>query len=174
MTMSEYMRELRAKVGSRLLEVPSVSIVVRDKQDRILLGRHSNRGKWVTPGGAVEPLEVPADAAVREMWEETGLVVELTGIVGVYGGPEFVVRYRNGDETSYLMVVFEARRTGGELRADGVEVLELGYFGKDEAMRLDMPVWMPEILRDVFDGAHAAFRRPTWSPPRTIRRSGAS
>ena len=164
MPMSEYMRELRSKVGSRLLEVPSVSIVVRDDRGRILLARHSNRGTWVTPGGAVEPLEIPADAAVREVWEETGLVVELTGIIGVYGGPEFVVEYRNGDETSYLMVVFEARRMGGELKADGDEVLEVGYFGREETGALDLAPWMPQILKDAFGGARGSFRPPTWRP----------
>ena len=44
----------------------------------------------------VLPLETPADAAVREAWEETGLHVALSGIVGVYGGPEFLVEYRPG------------------------------------------------------------------------------
>jgi 8-oxo-dGTP pyrophosphatase MutT (NUDIX family) len=169
--MSEYMRELRAKVGTRLLEVPSVSIVSRDHGGRVLLARHSNGGRWVLPGGAIEPSETPADAAMREMWEETGIEVELMRIVGVYGGPEFVVRYENGDETSYLMVVFEARPARGEPHADGVEVLEVRYFGREEAERLDTAAWVPEVLHGVFSGTHGGFRRPTWKPSSAASRS---
>ena len=98
------------------------------------------------------------------MWEETGLLVEPTRIVGVYGGSEFVVRYENGDETSYLMIVFEARCVRGQAQPDGVEVLEVGYFGGHEVDQLEMPAWMPEVLQGVFDGAHPGFRRPTWNP----------
>jgi 8-oxo-dGTP pyrophosphatase MutT (NUDIX family) len=164
MPMSDYMKALRAKIGTQLLESPAVSVVARDEAGRILLARHSERGKWVTPGGAVEPLETPADAAVREMWEETGVTVELTRIIGVYGGPEFLVRYGNGDEASYLMIVFEARPIGGTPRPDGVEVLEVRYFREDEVKALDLSPWMPEVLPDVFAGSHGAFRRPTWRP----------
>lgn len=166
MSMSTYMRELRARVGSRLLEVPSVSVACRDEAGRVLLARHSNGGVWVTPGGAIEPLETPADAAVREMWEETGLAVDLVRIVGVYGGPEFVVRYENGDRTSYLMIVFEARATAGSPRPDGHEVLETGFFAEREIDGLATPVWMGEILPDVFRPPRPArFRSPVWTPP---------
>ena len=165
MPMSEYMQEIRSLVGNRLLEVPSVAILVRDGAGRVLLVQHENDGSWVTPGGAVEPLEVPGDAAVREAWEETGLHVELTGIVGVYGGPGFVVEYRNGDRTSYLMVAFEARSIGGTLRPDDVETLAVGYFSRDEIAALPHPEWLDEILADVFaERPCAAFRPAAWSP----------
>lgn len=166
MPMSPYMKDLRALVGSRLLLVPSAAAAIRDERGRVLLARHRTGGRWSFPGGAVEPLETPADAAVREIWEEIALTVALTRIVGVYAGPEFVVRYENGDETAYLGILFEARRTGGSVRPDGVEVLEVGWFDRDAAERLDVPAWMPEALRDVFDGTRAGFRPPTWSPPR--------
>ena len=162
--MSDYMKELRSKVGHRLLEIPSVSIVVRDEQNRMLLVQHENDGVWVTPGGAVEPTEVPADAAAREMWEETGLEVELTRILGVYGGPEFVVNYQNGDRTSYLMVVFEGTRRVGELRPDGVETLDARFFAREEIDRLRRPAWLDEVVEDAYAGHRgAAFRGATWS-----------
>jgi 8-oxo-dGTP pyrophosphatase MutT (NUDIX family) len=72
--VAEYVRRLRDIVGGEeLLQVPSVSIALRDADGRVLLARHSEGGVWLLPGGAIEPTEVPADAAVREMFEETGL-----------------------------------------------------------------------------------------------------
>lgn len=165
MPMSEYMRRLRTKVGHELLEVPAVAIVVRDDRDRVLLVRHAEGDVWVTPGGAVEPEEVPAEAAVRETREETGLDVEPVRIIGAYGGPEFVVRYANGDVVSYLMVVFEGRVLGGELRPDGVETLETRFVGVDELEGLAVPGWLPEVLADVFRGASGAFRPPARGRP---------
>jgi 8-oxo-dGTP pyrophosphatase MutT (NUDIX family) len=44
---------------------------------------------------------------VRETWEETGLLVKPVGTVGLFCRPAFVVRYSNGDETQYVMTVFE-------------------------------------------------------------------
>ena len=166
MPMSEYMRGIRSRVGGRLLEVPSVSIVARDGGGRVLLVRHENDGAWVIPGGAVEPNEVPADAALREMWEETGLEVELTRILGVYGGPEFIVTYRGGDRTSYLIVVFEGRPIAGKLRPDGVETLEVRYFTREEIRAVSTPGWLNEVLEDVFaNRPPTAFRPARWSPP---------
>ena len=159
--MSDYMRELRAQVGNMLLEVPAAGVVLRDAQDRILLVHHAE-GVWTIPGGAIEPEEAPADAAVREVLEETGAHVELTRLLGVYGGPEFVVRYRNGDRSSYLMVIFMAELRGGELRPDGVETLELGTFTRREIDGLERPEWLDTILNDAFEpAAEARFRAPT-------------
>jgi 8-oxo-dGTP pyrophosphatase MutT (NUDIX family) len=167
--MSDYMRSLRASVGPRLLQVPSVSIVVRDDKDRVLLVRHENDGRWVLPGGAVEPAEIPAEAAVREMWEETGLFVEPTRVLGVYGGAEFIVDYRNGDRTSYMMAVFQARRVSGTARPDHVETLDLRYFSFDEARTVNSPDWLDEVLEDVFAGNDmTAYRRPSWTPPSAV------
>jgi len=168
MAMSAYLRRLRERVGHDLLEIPSVTVAVRDEKNRLLLARHSAGDVWVMPGGAVEPEETPADAAVREAWEETGLLVDLARIVGVYGGPECTVRYRNGDACSYFMVVFEGRAVRGSARPDGQEVLEIGYFREAEIASLQMARWMPEVLSDVFrlrQRREADFRRPTWCPP---------
>jgi 8-oxo-dGTP pyrophosphatase MutT (NUDIX family) len=163
--MSPYMRELRACIGSRMLELPSVAVAIRDDAGRVLLLRHSEIDAWVLPGGTVEPLEVPADAALREIWEETGLLVELRGVLGVYGGPEFVVRYRNGDEASFMMAVFEARAVGGALRLDGEEALELRWASRDEATRLRLSPWLASLLPDLFTRRGVtAFRAPAWRP----------
>lgn len=164
--MSPYMRDLRARVGPTLLEVPSVSILTFDDANRVLLVKNADVARWTTPGGAVEPEEVPADAAVREMWEEAGLHVELTRVLGVYGGPEFVVNYSNGDATSYLIVVFEGRILGGEPRPDGVETLEVGWFSEAELGGIPLCLGASIVLAEAFRSRNQPhFAAATWRPP---------
>ena len=165
--MTEYVRRLRELVGGEeLLQIPSVSIALRDDAGRVLLARHTEGDVWLLPGGAVEPGETPADAAVREMWEETGLVVRLTRLVGVFGGPEFIVHYRNGHRTSYVTSTFEAAFDGGPARPDSSEIVEVRFVSEAEAEPLRKAAWVQEVLPAVFrPSAGHAFRTPTWTPP---------
>ena len=163
--MSTYVRDLRAKIGTDLLEVPTVSIIVIDDSRRVLLVRHVEGNLWTTPGGMIEPLEVPADAAVRETWEETGLHVELSRILGVFGGPLYRARYSNGDEIAFVSTVFLARPIGGTLKPDGEETLETRYFAHAETAALPMKRHVPPVLAVAFSGvAHSHFEPATWTP----------
>ncbi len=164
--MSDYVRRMRARVGTDLVLMPSVSVLAFDARGHVLMVRHAETARWVIPGGTVEPLESPADAAVREIWEETGIRVELVRVLGVYGGPEFRVRYGNGDEVAFVMTLFEGRTLGGEPRADGEEILEARYVAPAELPRLDMPEWARLALADALaDRGRTYFRPPAWVPP---------
>jgi 8-oxo-dGTP pyrophosphatase MutT (NUDIX family) len=136
--ISEYVRQLRGAIGNRLLLMPSVSVLVLDDRERLLLVRHADSGLWGLVGGAIEVDERPDEAAVRETQEETGLDVELTHLVTALAGPGFRVTYQNGDETAYVTIVYEARVTGGVLRADGEEVLELGWFARSRLATIEL------------------------------------
>jgi ADP-ribose pyrophosphatase YjhB (NUDIX family) len=125
-------------IGTELLLLPSVSVLVQDNEGRLLLVRHADSGLWGLIGGAVEVDEGPEDAAVRETEEETGLIVELTRLVTVLGGPRFRVTYANGDETAYVTIVYEARVVGGAERIDGDETTELGWFRPDGVRAIDL------------------------------------
>jgi 8-oxo-dGTP pyrophosphatase MutT (NUDIX family) len=165
--ISDYLQSLRAKVGHALLLVPSVTAIIYGPQGRILLARHSEGGVWVAPGGSIEPNESPSDAVVRETWEEARLLVEPVRVVGVYGGPEFQVTYGNDDQVTYLMTVFECRLLAGEMRPDGVETLELGYFSETDLAGLNLPAWARMVLPDAFsERRDAQFQAVTWQPPR--------
>lgn len=158
--MVEYVKRIRELVGSdELLQVPSVSVAVRDGSGRVMLARHANRGEWVVPGGAIEPGEVPEDAARREMLEETGLHVTLTRFVGVFGGPDFIVHYANGDRTSYVMSLYEARIDGDAIpKLDADELLEVRFVTSAEAKTLDVARWVPHMLRVLFEKENACDR----------------
>jgi ADP-ribose pyrophosphatase YjhB (NUDIX family) len=62
-----------------------------------------------------------AAAAVREVAEETGLTVEVTGLVGIYTDPGHVMAYDDGEVRQEFSVCFHARPLAGEPREDGTE-----------------------------------------------------
>jgi 8-oxo-dGTP pyrophosphatase MutT (NUDIX family) len=165
MAISDYMRQLRTLVGTRLVQVPSASAFVRDDDGRLLLVRHANGGVWACPGGAIDPEEAPQDAAVREVWEETGLLVEPFGLCGVFSGPEFRIRYDNGDEVSYVIAVFACRRVGGELRADGEETTDARFVAADELSRLHLSPWSRVVLPHLLSGDGRWVPPARWRPP---------
>ena len=166
MPISDYLRNLRRKVGSDLILIPSVMMLIYNDHGRVLLVKHIEGEMWVTPGGTLEPGESPADAAVREMWEETGLLTQPTRLVGVYGGPEFHLTYANGDQLSVVSIVFEGKVVGGEMRPDGVETLELAYFSQADLHRLTLTPWMKIVLTDAFRREpQTQFIASGWTPP---------
>lgn len=105
---------------------PCTGVVIHDPDGNILLSRRARQpyaGEWETPGGFVELGEHPEDAAVREVHEELGLDLTLTGLVGVY-----VVESARG---GFLMVMTYAGTVTGEVVLDPAEVTEWGWFAPD-------------------------------------------
>jgi 8-oxo-dGTP pyrophosphatase MutT (NUDIX family) len=165
MPLTGYLRELRKKVGHDLLALPSAAVAIHDDQGRVLMGLHSDRNIWVLPGGLIEPGETPADGAVRETWEETGLLIDVTDILGVYGGNELIVDYVNGDRASYVGIIFRGKIIGGALKADGVEILDVRYVAREDLATLPHARWLDIALDAVFSrGGPIDFQRPTWRP----------
>jgi 8-oxo-dGTP pyrophosphatase MutT (NUDIX family) len=164
--ISPWIRDVRARAGTALLVVPSVTALVFDDAGRVLLVRDANGGVWVAPGGAVDPDEAPQDALVREVWEETGLTVEPVRLCGAFSGPETRVRYANGDEVMYVMSLYECRRTGGAERPDGEETLEVGWFAAAELASLPLSRWATALLPDlVATRGRLPIPPVRWRPP---------
>jgi 8-oxo-dGTP pyrophosphatase MutT (NUDIX family) len=145
--ISSYLRQLREAVGHELLLVPSVAVLAWDDHGRLLLVREAQTGLWQTIGGAVEPDESPRQAALREAAEEAGVGVHIERIRDVVGGPQFRLRYPNGDLVGYVPTVFDARVVDGLPRPDGDETIDVRWFSAQElgAARLT------EFTRTLFD-----------------------
>jgi 8-oxo-dGTP pyrophosphatase MutT (NUDIX family) len=149
--VSGHVAWLRERVGSGMLVLPSVTAVIRDDAGRILLQLHAETDEWGLPGGAVEPEEEPTDALVREVREETGLEVAVGALLGVYGGPDATVRYRNGDVTSYVRTAYAAHPLGGTLQPDGHESLDARWTTPADRSALAIPPIVRRVLSDAGD-----------------------
>ena len=94
--------------------VPSANVVVANSSGEILMIRRSDNDNWAVPGGAMDLGESMPDAAIRETLEETGVQVEITGIVGIYTDPRHVILYTsNGEVRQEFSIVFTARPLSG-------------------------------------------------------------
>jgi 8-oxo-dGTP pyrophosphatase MutT (NUDIX family) len=149
MPMSPYVARIRERIGHDLLLLPcAAAAVVRD--DRLLLARHVDGGLWSAVGGSVDPDESPADAALRELTEETGLVGETLGIIGCYGGPANRLTYDNGDVISFVSTVYACRLVGGTEHLEPGEIAEIGWFDAAAARALPRQAWTEPVLTDAF------------------------
>lgn len=131
MAVSDYISSIREKIGSELLLVPVVAAIVRNANGHVLLQRRSDNNQWGIPGGIIDPEEAPAQAVVREIMEETGLLVRPSKLVGVYGGIDARTIYPNGHQVEPTIIIFECETIGGELRCADGESLELRYFPEE-------------------------------------------
>lgn len=129
MPISEYLRKLRAKIGNDCIMMPAVSAIVVNARGEVLLHQSRDDGRWYVIGGAPEPGEPPARAAVRETLEETGVLVRVERLVGVFNDP--LIRYPNGDQVLYTAVTFLCRPIRGEPKVADDESLQVRYFAPD-------------------------------------------
>jgi 8-oxo-dGTP pyrophosphatase MutT (NUDIX family) len=130
MPISPYLKSLRSEVGSRHLLLPGVTAVVFDDQHRVLLGQRSDNGNWELIAGAMDPGEQPAEAAVREVYEETAVRAIAERVVSVLTQPPHT--YPNGDQCEYVDITFRCRAVGGEARVNDDESLQVGWYPLDD------------------------------------------
>jgi len=118
--------------------VPSANVVVVNEAGHILLIRRTDNDNWALPGGAMDLGESLVDAACRETEEETGVHVQVTGLVGVYTDPKHVLHYTSNDEVRQeFSLVFTARPVGGEPRPSS-ESREVHWIAPDQIDGLTM------------------------------------
>lgn len=117
--------------------------------EKLLLTRRSDNGRWCLPGGAMDPGERAAEACAREVWEETGLQVEVTRLIGVYSSPDVIVEYADGNRFQVLALHFEAQVTGGELGLSS-ETTQVGFFTLQEMEGMDVMENHRERIHDTF------------------------
>ena len=97
--------------------VVAVTAAVRNAQGELLLIERTDNGLWALPGGAQDIGESVVQAARREVYEETGVDVEITGLSGIYSNPRHIIAYDDGEVRQEFSLCFHAKPVGGELRS---------------------------------------------------------
>jgi 8-oxo-dGTP pyrophosphatase MutT (NUDIX family) len=129
MTLADsYIMRLRKKVGSQLLLNPGGRAIVQNNAQKILLHKRSDFGFWDLPGGGAEEGESAEQCVIREVYEETGLVVESFETIGFASNPELErVIYPNGDIIQGFALILHITQWSGSLRTS-TESTSLEFF----------------------------------------------
>ncbi|MFD6295746.1 NUDIX domain-containing protein [Streptomyces sp. NPDC060235] len=157
MATPDFILAIRASAGHQLLWLPGVSTVVFDDEGRVLLGQRSDNGRWALISGMPEPGEQPAACAVREVYEETAVHIEVERVVLVQAGEQ--ITFDNGDVCQFMDTTFRCRAVGGEARVNDDESLQVGWFAVDSLPELSEHALL-RIKQALLDG-------PTWFEPAT-------
>lgn len=135
------------------------AFVINPYDKKILLVKHADYDKWLQPGGHIEPNETPEEAAVREVYEETGLKIKLLGErfprEDDFIRPLGVQCNRKKDGNRFIDIIYSAvPNNPTEQLKINEESIEVGWFSRNELERMpvftDVKITMDYILREYF------------------------
>ncbi len=153
-----YIKDLRSILGTRpIIMIGAGVLLLRDRQ--VLLQQRKDNGLWGIPGGSLEPGESLEEAAVREVFEETGLVIDRLTLFKVYSGKDQFYVYPNGDQIYDVCAAFWSKDFHGELKPEMEEVTALQYFDVEQYPAELNPLDIP-ILMDLRDGSGFGWKHP--------------
>lgn len=125
MPTPDFVLDLRRRIGHDPLWLMGANAIVL-RGDEVLLVRRSDTGEWAPVSGIVDPGEHPAETAVREALEETGVVIEVERMLWMSVLDE--ITYANGDRCRYLDHGFRARWVSGDAVVGDEESTQVGWF----------------------------------------------
>ena len=114
MARIDYYRSSDAPAANSI--VVAVTAFIQDETGRLLLIRRTDNDLYAIPGGALELGETLTQTVQREVMEETGIAVEVTGMIGVYSDPDHVIEFTDGEVRQEFSICFRADPAGGHLR----------------------------------------------------------
>ncbi|WP_405543777.1 NUDIX domain-containing protein [Streptomyces goshikiensis] len=117
--------------------VPAVTAFVVNDAGDVLMERRSDNGRWGMPGGVQEIGENIAGTVVREVREETGITVEVIGLVGIFTDPGHVIAFADGEVRQEFSLCFRARPVRGEIKVSS-ESFEVRWVPRSEIASLDV------------------------------------
>ncbi|WP_067563462.1 NUDIX domain-containing protein [Nocardia acidivorans] len=127
--------------------VPAASVVVVNDAGQLLLQRRVDNGMWALPGGQMELGESLAGCGIRETKEETGIDIEITGIVGTYTDPKHVFAYDDGEVRQEFSICLLGKPIGGSVTVSD-ESTEVAWFDWEAVEDLPMVSNIRKRLND--------------------------
>lgn len=132
----DYVKYLREYLGTRAINLTGVCVIIVNENNQILLQKRGTYPyKWGLVGGITELGESLEETAIRETYEETGLILNELSLFKTVSGAHCLVNYPNGDKVYYITVCYTSKSYSGNLICDNKESLELKYFGKNNLPR---------------------------------------
>jgi len=122
-----------AKSGK--LRVACSAMIMED--EKVLLFRRTDNNQWSLPGGGLNSGESVSECCIREVLEETGLVVKLEYLIAIYSNPNILVSYEDGNAYHIIVFHFATSYVSGKLSIND-EAIEFKYFSKNEIETLDL------------------------------------
>ncbi|MGB1249608.1 MAG: NUDIX domain-containing protein [Candidatus Promineifilaceae bacterium] len=127
-TQVELWRKLRPLVGTAPIIAPGIiALVTRPEDDRILVIDRTDGLGWWPISGFADLGENAPHTVVREVREETGLIVEVERLLGVYSAEYLTHAFENGDVVKNVGVMYRAKVVGGEMCLDSAEARDYAW-----------------------------------------------
>ena len=140
------------------LRVGASALIFDEAREKVLMTQRSDNSRWCLPGGGMDPGESASETCIREVMEETGLVVQVTRLIGIYTTPDLLIEYRDGNKVQPVTFSFEAEITGGELGLSD-ETIDFGWYTVAEIEAMDTLEHHLTRIHDAVADLPAAFFR---------------
>lgn len=131
----DYVTYIRGLVGHHKIIMTAGAVVISNDKNEILLQHRGDDHFWGLPGGIMELGETPTQTAIRETLEETGYHIEITGYLGDYHN--FNKEWPGGDKAHIICFIFKGKIISGDMVIDGLETLDLKWYGKENLPHID-------------------------------------
>jgi 8-oxo-dGTP diphosphatase len=129
---------------------PAAAVALFDSRGNILLLRRKDNDKWTMPGGTLDFGESLTHCAIREVREETGLQIRITGLIGTYTDPHILIAYSDGEVRQEFTFVYAAEIESGVLKIDD-ESKETAWVPLSSAVEVQLAKSQRRRLKDVVE-----------------------
>jgi ADP-ribose pyrophosphatase YjhB (NUDIX family) len=163
--VQEWLESVGEGVPGYVTPKVAIGAIVGDDQGRLLLVQRADSGIWLYPTGWADVGYSPAEVAVKEVFEETGIESEPRRVLAVIDGQRM-----GFSRFGMYMLLFHCDAVGGELRGHPLETSDVGWFGPDElpAATAGAQWWAPMAFAAIAGAdlptAFDAVRSPIWRP----------
>ena len=123
-----YVNFLRQYVGHEPILTAGTCLLVFNNKNEVLMQLRTDYNAWGFPGGAMELGESFEETAKRELFEETGLIIEKIKMIDILSGKDTFRIYPNGDQLYDITAIFEIKKFSGNLKINDNESFKLKWF----------------------------------------------
>ena len=144
---TDYYHDPKAPAPNSIRPAAAVAIV---HEERMLMLKRSDNGKWTMPGGTLEFGESLTDCAVREVREVSGLEVRISDVIGTYTDPNIRIAYSDGEVRQEFTIVYAGSVSGGHVELDE-ESTDYRWIALDQVYELEMADSQKRRVKDVVE-----------------------